>query len=45
MIFQENGKAEGWENKDFWWPVLVAPQNVPKTIYALKTVGEIVKLN
>lgn len=40
MLFQENGKREGWNGRAFWWPVLVAPKNVPKTIYASKTVAE-----
>lgn len=40
MLFQEKGKKEGWNGRAFWWPVLVAPKNVPKTIYASKTVGE-----
>lgn len=40
MLFQEKGTKEGWNGRAFWWPVLVAPKNVPKTIYASKTVGE-----
>lgn len=40
MLFQENGMNTGWNGKSFWWPVLVAPKNVPKTIYASKTVAE-----
>ena len=36
MLFQENGQNEGWNGRSFWWPVLVAPKNVPKTIYASK---------
>lgn len=40
MLFQENGMNTGWKGKSFWWPVLVAPKNVPKTIYASKTVAE-----
>lgn len=40
MLFQEKGMGAGWNGMAFWWPVLVAPQNVPKTIYASKVVGE-----
>lgn len=40
MLFQEKGTKEGWNGRAFWWPVLVAPKNVPKTIYASKTLGE-----
>jgi len=40
MIFKEKGTKAGWNGRAFWWPVLVAPQNVPKTIYASKIVNE-----
>lgn len=40
ILLQENGTKEGWNGRAFWWPVLVAPKNVPKTIYASKTIGE-----
>ena len=40
MLLQERGANAGWNDRAFWWPVLVAPKNVPKTIYASKTVGE-----
>ena len=40
MLFQENGASADWNERAFWWPVLVAPKNVPKTIYASKIVGE-----
>lgn len=40
MLFQQNGMQEGWNGRAFWWPVLVAPKNVPKTIFAAKTVRE-----
>ena len=40
MLFQEKGTKEGWNGRSFWWPVLVAPKNVPKTIYASKVVNE-----
>ena len=33
-------KSAEWNERAFWWPVLVAPKNVPKTIYASKIVGE-----
>ena len=36
----ENGTKEGWNKKAFGWPMLVATKNVPKTIYASKTIGE-----
>lgn len=33
-------KSAEWNERAFWWPVLVVPKNVPKTIYASKIVGE-----
>ena len=36
MLFKERGAKKSWNGRAFWWPVLVAPQNVPKTIYASK---------
>lgn len=40
ILLQEKGTNVGWNDRAFWWPVLVAPKNVPKTIYASKTIGE-----
>ncbi len=40
ILCQENGTNEGWNDRAFWWPVLVAPKDVPKTIYATKVVAE-----
>lgn len=40
MLFQEKGMSDGWNGRAFWWTVLVAPKNVPKTIYASKIVNE-----
>lgn len=45
MLFQEQGTREGWNGRAFWWPVLVAPKNVPMTIYASKTIGDKVVAN
>lgn len=36
MLFQENGNDPSWNNRPFWWPVLVAPKNIPNVIYASK---------
>lgn len=43
ILFQENGQDVSWNNRPFWWPVLVAPKNVPNVIYASKVVGEKIK--
>lgn len=37
IILQENGQSEGWLYRPFYWPILVSPRNISKTIYALKT--------
>jgi hypothetical protein len=42
MLIHQTGKAEGWEEREFWWPVLRVQRNAPKTIYALdEAVGKI----
>ena len=40
LLFQQVGDTKDWGGRPFWWPLLVAPRNVPKTIYASKIVGE-----
>lgn len=43
MLLQENGADEDWKNRSFWWPILVAPKNVPRIIYASKIASEKIK--
>ena len=38
-LLHQNGVAEGWKGREFWWPILTLPKNTPKTIYALPNVG------
>lgn len=40
MLIQEKGESEDWGNRPFWWPVLVSPAKIGKTLYATKTPGE-----
>ena len=40
MLFGQNGNDESWSFRPFWWPVLVAPKNVPQTMYASKVASE-----
>lgn len=40
MLFAQNGTDDSWNFRPFWWPVLVAPKNVPQTMYASKVAGE-----
>lgn len=40
MLIQESEKAEGWKNRPFWWPILVAPKIVPRTLFAAKLPAE-----
>ena len=35
MMLHQDGTAEGWNGSEFWWPVLLAQENMPKTIFAL----------
>lgn len=37
-LLHQNGVAEGWKGREFWWPILTLPKNTPKTIYALPNV-------
>lgn len=40
MLFQETSNDKSWKGRSFWWPVMVAPKYIPKTIFAAKEVGE-----
>lgn len=44
ILLQEEGNDEEWGFRPFWWPILIAPKNVPKTIFASKIVGENIRL-
>ncbi len=35
IMLKENGTKPGWGNRPFWWPILIAPLNVRKTIFAM----------
>lgn len=39
MLFRQNGRKEsGWKDTEFWWPVLMTPQNTEVTVFAEETV-------
>lgn len=39
LLYRQNGKHEnGWNDCEFWWPVLRAPSNVKTVIFASDTV-------
>lgn len=42
ILLQEEGDDASWKERPFWWPVLVAPKTVPKTMYAAKTTDKII---
>lgn len=42
MLFQESGEDESWKGRQFWWPVLIAPRDLPSTVFASKVAGEVV---
>jgi hypothetical protein len=40
MLLKQNGKeSQGWRETEFWWPVLVAPQNTRSAIFATETLA------
>ena len=39
MLLYQKKNDNAWKNRGFWWPILVAPQNTPKTIYALPDIS------
>ena len=43
LLLQETGENNGWQNRPFWWSILVAPKNISKTIYASKLPTERIK--
>lgn len=45
ILLSENGADESWNFRSFWWPILVAPKNVPNTIYAAKIASEKVNIS
>lgn len=39
MLLRQNGtKDDGWRDTEFWWPVLMTPQNTEVTVFAEETV-------
>ena len=39
MLFRQNGnKDDGWRDAQFWWPVLMSPQNTEVAVFAEETV-------
>jgi hypothetical protein len=38
MMFRQNGNKEhGWRDAEFWWPVLMSPENTDVAIFAEDT--------
>lgn len=40
ILLAETGEDVSWAYRPFWWPILIAPKNVPNTIYAAKAASE-----
>lgn len=39
MLLRQSGvKEDGWRDAEFWWPVLMAPENTEVTVFAEETV-------
>lgn len=40
MLMKQNGhKDKGWRGAEFYWPVLVTPQNIPTAVYTSELLG------
>lgn len=35
MLLHQDGTAEGWNESEFWWPVLFSQQNTKRTVFAM----------
>lgn len=35
ILIHEKGNSDEWENRQFWWPILVVPQNAKRTVFAM----------
>jgi hypothetical protein len=35
MMLHQDGTASGWNGSEFWWLVMLAPQNVKRTVFAM----------
>ncbi|MGV8025012.1 MAG: Z1 domain-containing protein [Anaerolineaceae bacterium] len=35
MMIHEDGTGEGWNGREFWWPVLLVQRDLPKTVFSL----------
>lgn len=35
MLLHQDGTANGWNGSEFWWPVLLSPQNVKRIVFAM----------
>ncbi|MGC7872073.1 Z1 domain-containing protein [Desulfosporosinus sp. SYSU MS00001] len=35
MLLHQDGTADGWNESEFWWPVILSPQNVKRTVFAM----------
>lgn len=40
ILLHEKGNNACWKFREFWWPVLVVPEKISKTVYALPDPGE-----
>ena len=47
MFIQETGRCiyDGWKGRPFWWQIIIAPKNIQKTMYALKTPSKELQIN
>ena len=43
ILIHQNGKADGWGGREFWWPIITVPGNARTTIFAKPDAGGKVK--
>ena len=39
MMIHEDGTAAGWNESEFWWPVLIAQKESQRVVFALEEVN------
>ncbi|KLU64849.1 Z1 domain protein [Desulfosporosinus acididurans] len=39
MLLHQDGTAEGWNESEFWWPVLFSQKNTRRTVFAMPDAG------
>lgn len=35
MMIHQDGTGDGWQNREFWWPVLLVQRDLPRIVFSL----------